>query len=258
MYIALQLKIIRILSYLLLGILLLAQSCKKDEAEPRISSIVCLPTAIVTPEFLFQIYYNNENKVVRFTAEQQPYVYQTEFIFDVNQERIVSAYFMRAAALFSGIASVEGTGSYTYDTEGRLTSMDSTANGTVYRTTYQYNSSDQLITSLQFINSNGTDYLLATTTYEYPNTSTRNPSTVTDSSGAIRTYEYDDKPNPAKILGTPSIVPDNNVTRQTHTLGTLTETYRYDYLYNEQGYPTQKKSETRETQYTYDCKTIFQ
>ncbi len=253
-----HMKIRSIIVPVCLLFLTLAVRCKSDDPAAKIPIDICLPTVIFAPQFLTELYFNQENKIYRFKWQQQPYIYATDFVYDSKGERIMSAYFMRAAGLFSGFASIASTGVYTYDNNGNLTVTDSTVMGTTYRITYQYNSTNQLITSSQFYYSNGTEYLQRTTTYGYPNDSTRNPALINDTSGASGAYTYDDKPNPARLMGFPSILPDNNVTKLTYSQGASTTISSYRYQYNEKGYPILKISGTDTTHWTYDCKTVYQ
>lgn len=235
--------------------LLLAIACSTEDTAPKAVTTICFPSTIIEPHSMTTVFFNGNNQISQIKTEQNPYFYSTLFFYNNQNQRIDSAHFLKTGALFSGLATVVTKGIYTYDIAGRLITTDSTANGAVYRTTYHYNPINQIDKSSLYFIANNAETILYTMTYEYPNTSTHNPSLITSTSGATWKYEYDDKTNPAKLFGFVSIRLDNNVTKLTITQAASTAVYSYSYQYNDMGYPTFMQSGIDETHWSYDCRT---
>jgi YD repeat-containing protein len=160
------------------------------------------------------------------------------------------------------INRISGSASqYGYDSNNNLVAEDVTFKSLpAYRMTYQYNSSGQMTSNL-YTSLTDPD-LTFTSTFQYSNTSTKNPSTLVLEGllgkvviPAITTrYEYDDRPNPLKSFF-PSITSDNNVTKSTVTNQGKTTVESFVYQYNSNGYPTSSSSSAGMVNtFTYDCK----
>jgi YD repeat-containing protein len=150
-------------------------------------------------------------------------------------------YYGGDSRLDSILSSVAGSATsisvYTYDTNGRLSSIASNSGDT---TNFEYNSHGQLIRRL--FDRYPTDYVVE---YIYPNTSTGNYSeTVQTNSGGIQitsTYTYDDNSNPLYNLAVWAddyftYTPNNIVQIESNISGSI-QTTLYTYTYDEKGYP---------------------
>lgn len=126
---------------------------------------------------------------------------------------------------------------YYYDGQNRLVRINSTPEfGTVSTAiNYEYNSSGQLI-GVDTVTSTGSTGTRTTVTLTYPNTTTKNPSSmISEPDGGPATeflMEYDDKKNPMGDFF-PSVQTTNNVTKR--TVNGVTENITY--YYNSLNYP---------------------
>lgn len=163
---------------------------------------------------------------------------------------------------------------YTYSS-GNITREDDYEGGVLTdRTDYEYNGNGQLTKTQHYNGSNATNQVKAEfETYEYANTSTKNPSKVNYFSTATSTstsetseFTFDDKKHPYSgsdalqkfaILDGRGV--DNNVLKETYKVGTTTFVTNYAYEYNANGYPTQTTATGTDisgsivTTYTYSC-----
>ena len=214
-------------------------SCNKTETK----AVICYPMmwtsgAIVTRTLT----YNSNNKV----------------ILDTNGECGGHNYYRydESGNIISCLSG--GTTSYTYDANNNLIRQDDNGG---YSIIYQYNSTGQLISSTSKYQGNpwGIDKY-----YEYSNTTTKNSSKVTSTGCCgkmdVHEYEYDNKPNPMKILF-PSIHSDNNVIKDTYSIsappgfGPFIGVIIFICEYNGYGYPTSiVNGGNTKTTITYDCK----
>lgn len=88
--------------------------------------------------------------------------------------------------------------SYTYDANNKLTGQDAKGLSMYQNYTYDYNSSGQLITSTETFYWDGPPFSRVTH-YQYPDLSSRNPSSSTiggDPPEYTTVFEYDNNPNP--------------------------------------------------------------
>lgn len=149
---------------------------------------------------------------------------------------------------------------YTYDTEGKVTSRtvtDNTGYGLIE--IFTYNESNQLMRKENYSVVGAIKTLVLTTDYEYPNSSMRNPSLVTISVGsgasltAVQTneYTYDNKKTPESMTTFSPEATTNNVLEVTTTyIGEPAAITTYSYNYNTKGYPTRCVQTTESGSYT--------
>lgn len=150
---------------------------------------------------------------------------------------------------------------HTYDSQGNLTQI-------VYptlKTIFTYNSSNQMVKKENYNAYNSSFVLNDYSTFTYPSTNTKNFSTATayDWSGALTltvTYVYDTKQNPEAVLFPNYPQPTNNQTQMTFQYPGTSTTYTltFTYTYNANGFPLtaiQQDGSNTTTTYTYtNCK----
>jgi len=206
--------------------------------------------------------YNSDNQVIKT-------VYTSTFNGDTNSSTSVLTYDAKGNLVKQ--ESEDYTTEYTYNSDNKVIKEDGFEDNILNdRYEYEYNSSGQLIKTQQYrISQDGsTATKNGYTTYEYANTTTKNPirskSFSQDGLTLLSTteFEYDDKKTPlsALQLGTISAESENNVTKQTYKNSNTTELTTYTYEYNEKGYPVKvtesdlSNGSTTIDIYTYDCK----
>jgi hypothetical protein len=146
------------------------------------------------------------------------------------------------------------TGTYTFDGQNRITHWELSPAG--YTWDYTYNGNSQHSTTTF------TDPACSTcgytVTYAYANATTNNYSTevfVSSTDNYNVNFEYDNQPNPYKLVLWSSTGTDNNITKQVIVPVGPTITTTYSYQYSDKGYPTSKiSSDGSRTTYTYECK----
>lgn len=144
---------------------------------------------------------------------------------------------------------------YGYDSLKRLTREDVVAPAPFvsHSINYTYNIHYQVISAVYTIDTD----TFQTYTFTYPDTGTKNPSTIQVdlSTGAttINTYTYDDKINPMRgLLPSSQIV--NNILTHTVSGGSTTT---YTYQYNGAGYAVSATSSSGGTYaWTFDCQEM--
>jgi hypothetical protein len=139
------------------------------------------------------------------------------------------------------------------------------------RRTFEYNSSNQMTKEQYYkIGANNTATKDAYATFEYANTTSKNPVrrkelNVDATIDEIIEYQYDDKKTPTGDflnIGLTDSRSENNVTKEItkDNLGTTLYTQSYVYEYNDKGYPTKSTRTQLGTDYTvvetfqYNCK----
>lgn len=220
--------------------------CSDSGSDPVVS---CYPATLTEAGYTYTFIYNTNNRLEQMVVTPQG-------------------------------SSVGVTYTYTYDSKGNIISRS--ANGSPAETTYSYDANNRLIQTVNFNTvtnyaynpsgqlisevSSSTGVFPAPTTYTYPNTTTRNPSTKARPYANIienYVYEYDNKVNPEKFLDRPSLATDNNVTKVTWNSGNYTFSRTYTYEYNDKGYPVSStevtvcscgSTETKTATATYNCK----
>ena len=212
----------------------------------------CFPTSISTNStgvsYNTTYQYNSSNKVTSTkstsTMGNQTVTVNATFTYD-GDGNIVTA---------SEISSTgsSATRNYTYDISHNLTQETYQVDGiAISKSTYQYNSTNQLIKVLY---GNGSGSTTSTSSFTYQTPVARNPTTVTSSLGSSWAYTYDTKPNPLKVLFV-SVQPDNNIIKMTNTSGGSVTTTTYTYQYDSKGFPIARTGSDGETKaYTYFCK----
>ena len=161
---------------------------------------------------------------------------------------------------------------FTYDANNHITRKDYYEDNVLEdRTDHDYNASGQLIKDQYYEIVSGTAKKDFYSTYEYANTTTKNPlklkyyssdGTLSDTSE----YLYDDKKTPFATLGAlfNDTSAENNVTKETNSYqgSPSVSITTYTYEYNDNGYPTKSTSSNKTgtftstdvNTYTYDCK----
>lgn len=136
---------------------------------------------------------------------------------------------------------------YEYNAAGQLTKESLTLNDVLMETTsFEYNAPGQLVTQRRKFEDCPAcgEWVI---NYSYPDETIRNPSSTAsyDSNATneilMDTYEYDDKPNPDRMLFDFPYLPENNVAKHVSIQSTpflLESTTFYTYNYDAQGYPT--------------------
>lgn len=219
------------------------------------------------------------------TSEKTTLCYISESMMVMGSDTTLTTYVyegqrIKAITLKSGLATTEYT--VQYDAKGNAEKMiqkvggitisvisyaftdqnilvaslyGNTSTDTI-RTTYVYNGSGQLTNKTESRTTGTNPARDVQITFTYPDLSTHNPATVTESDGTtdnVTSYEYDNKFNPFRGFVTPNILPYNNVTKVTTTAGTTTTTYQY----NSSGYPISSVSSNgQKVTYTYNCQEI--
>ncbi len=229
--------------------LLFIEGCSKNDATPSSCQLINYNGEVYT-------YVNT-----KLTSGKASCCYSITYSYD-NQNRVIQ--------------TVENSGSTTtstlyYDRNNNvIRTIDSDLiNQSTSHTIITYNSSGQRIKQQSYsytpsANSNPADStLLGESTYQYPNTSTHNYSSLSMTiyySGVPfnyeYTYEYDNKVNPSRHLFNfnPFNETDNNQVQIAMTSPSSITT-NYVYTYNSNGYPLTSTADGTISTYTYsNCK----
>ncbi len=183
----------------------------------------------------FNYWYDTDYRLVSVDATGTSGSYYTDYVYDTN------GFLISRTHTESGVSTLT---SYAYDSEDRM--LSSTSNGVT--TTYSYNATGQLV----MITYSPT----ASTTFEYPNTTTHNFSKevyTSTSTTATYLYEYDSNPNPFKVIFPhfPTQT-DNNLIKS--TVGAVVSNFAL--TYNAYGFPstvTGSGASTLTGTLSYDC-----
>jgi YD repeat-containing protein len=151
----------------------------------------------------------------------------------------------RITSISSSVTNVGTTSSgnniYTYDANGRMIQILSSGGG---KTTFSYNSSNQMVTADYYTNNGSTFILYYSCDFIYPSTATKNYSTQMnyDGSNMLQNtvyYEYDTKQNPEALLFPADTRPTNNVTQITtrYPASSTPSVVTFTYTYNASGFP---------------------
>ena len=241
----------------------------------------CLPIEITNSaeQNVLSITYDDKSRATGFVMKGGGGV-TANYVVKYDAKGNIFSFVNQGVATGSMMAKVV----FIYDLNGRL-KEDQRFLGTSIKPAivenYTYNTSGQLIQLKQMANllrPNGTVYISYNyNVYTYPNTTTKNPSTInvfggnatgkTGASKVTKVLTYDDKKNiggafPGTIDNLETFATNNVISADvTYVFADSeknTQTSTYDYEYNESGYPVSKTykgngGNTYTDKYTYTC-----
>lgn len=230
-------------SVIFIAVLLIqCSSAEKHTLCRLISSVETLGTDTVSRSYVY-----TDGRLTMETRVEGGITFETTYRYDVNGN-------VDKSTLTTGGVSTSTI--YFYNGLQQLLGSLYTYNGDTTTIAYSYNDFGQLIHKNSKLQSGGGLIFSQTEDYEYGDVLTRNPSTITYTSGTnvtVITYLYDNKFNPERDLVFPSLQHYNNVTQIIQ--GSAVETITY--MYNGAGYPISAISSSgKKTLWTYDCQEI--
>lgn len=226
---------------------LIFECSEKDPAPP-----LCYLTAtnFVSPlsTSALELVYDDQHRVVKVTQTASGVIRVSMYTYDADSKLI-------------GINHDDGNlSTFAYDSKGRMVVSTFYSQATTLTTigsmTWTYSATNQPIMRVSEL----VDCAACGSTvyFTYPNSTTLNYTTVSivpvNGETITSSYEYDNHPNPLRVMLHAVAWTDNNVTKITFTNNTGVETWVTSYTYNEKGYPITSVSTDGGSQtYIYNC-----
>ncbi len=223
--------------------------CSKKDPAPPLCYLTATNSVSPLSTYASELTYDDQHRVVKVKSTSDGLVVR------------ISTYDYNSNGKLISISHDDGNlSTFAYDNKGRMVVStfyyQAATLTTIGSFTWTYSATNQPIMSVsELVDCSACG---STTYFTYPNSTTLNYTTVSKVSANGETitssYEYDDHPNPLRVMLYAVDWTENNITKITITTNTGVETWANSYTYNERGYPLVRTgSDGGTSTYTYNC-----